>query len=208
MTKMTDAIAPKEQTRPRDRIVDAAIMLFWRDGYHAVSTEMICRAAGVLNGSLYHAFPSKADVLAACLEEVWTRDWNEIMACYSRATTPEAQLRAHLHWFAESQRLLKKQCGMVLGTFDIALGVSLPEVAAPIMRKRHDEHFARLKASIAGVMGTGANDEADATWLTEIATQLLGGTMIRARLSNDLAPLEKLPDTIFRLIRAVCRPAA
>jgi TetR/AcrR family transcriptional repressor of nem operon len=204
---MSEASKLSEQVSARERIVHAATRLFWRRGYHAVSTGDICRAAGVLKGSLYYAFPSKADVLVACLEQVWERHWAELNALYARAETREAGFRAHLGWFAESQRRLKEESGVVLGTFDMALGVSIPAQVVEAMQCHIAEHFALTRSAIGTVLHLGPQDDSYATWLAEIVLQLANGTMIRARLSNDLAPLEALPATIFKLLRAATRPS-
>ena len=56
-------------TQPtRDRIVHAAMRLFWEKGYGSTSIADILREAGALSGSLYHFFPTKQDLLVAVLE--------------------------------------------------------------------------------------------------------------------------------------------
>jgi TetR/AcrR family transcriptional regulator, transcriptional repressor for nem operon len=198
---MTDVIEADSQPSTRARIVAAATMLFWREGYHPVSTDAICRAANVKKGSLYYAFPTKAEILAASLERVWARNWAELEAIYKRSGTIEERFREHLQWFGESQSRLKAEYGLVLGTFDMALGVSIPAEVLASMREHQEVHLARIKASVAGTQGRVA-DESRVDRLTEIVSQLISGAMIRARLSDDLAPLEKLPTVIFEILRS------
>ena len=52
----------------RERIVEAARQLFFRQGYTATGISQILKAAEAKSGSLYHFFPSKEDLLAAVLE--------------------------------------------------------------------------------------------------------------------------------------------
>jgi AcrR family transcriptional regulator len=52
----------------RDRIVRAAMELFWEKGYQSTSVADLLKRAGVHSGSLYHFFPGKQDVLLAVLE--------------------------------------------------------------------------------------------------------------------------------------------
>ena len=52
----------------RDRLVYSAMKLFWEKGYQSTSVADILREAGANSGSLYHAFPTKQDVLVAVLE--------------------------------------------------------------------------------------------------------------------------------------------
>lgn len=52
----------------RDRLVFAAMRLFGEKGYLSTSVQDILREAGANAGSLYHAFPTKQDVLIAVLD--------------------------------------------------------------------------------------------------------------------------------------------
>lgn len=52
---------------PRDRLLDAAGDLFYRDGV-SIGVEALCRSAGVSKRSMYQLFASKDEVLAASLE--------------------------------------------------------------------------------------------------------------------------------------------
>ena len=52
----------------RDRIIHAAMKLFWEKGYGTTSIADIVREAGALSGSLYHFFPTKQDLLLAVLD--------------------------------------------------------------------------------------------------------------------------------------------
>jgi AcrR family transcriptional regulator len=52
----------------RQRIVDAAMELFWLKGYSSTSIADILSRSQVNSGSLYHFFPGKQDVLVAVLE--------------------------------------------------------------------------------------------------------------------------------------------
>lgn len=57
-----------EDLPTRDRLVFAAMKLFGEKGYLSTSVQDILREAGANAGSLYHAFPTKQDVLVAVLD--------------------------------------------------------------------------------------------------------------------------------------------
>ena len=59
-----------EQAPPstRERLVHTAMRLFAEKGYLSTSVADILREAGANSGSLYHAFPTKQDLLLAVLE--------------------------------------------------------------------------------------------------------------------------------------------
>src|SRR6059058_1432236 len=52
----------------RQRIVEAAMELFWLKGYGSTSIADILSRSQVNSGSLYHFFPGKQDLLIAVLE--------------------------------------------------------------------------------------------------------------------------------------------
>ena len=58
---------PPSQPPTAERIVFAAMKLFSEKGYGSTSVADILREAGANSGSLYHAFPTKQDVLLAVL---------------------------------------------------------------------------------------------------------------------------------------------
>lgn len=68
MSRDHDSELAARRSRPRDRkaqILTAASDLFYRFGYHSVSTEQIASAVGITAGGLYRHFRSKEDLLAA-----------------------------------------------------------------------------------------------------------------------------------------------
>ncbi|MET8245076.1 TetR/AcrR family transcriptional regulator [Streptomyces sp. NPDC005202] len=60
-------MATSDKASPRDRLLDAAADLFYRDGV-SIGVEALCRTAGVSKRSMYQLFDSKDEVLAASLE--------------------------------------------------------------------------------------------------------------------------------------------
>ena len=59
---------PTQAAPTRERIIAEAMRLFWEKGYLSTSIADILQAADANSGSLYHAFPSKQDLLLAVLE--------------------------------------------------------------------------------------------------------------------------------------------
>lgn len=66
---MTDrSIAQEEKRR---QILDAAVRVFARSGYHSCRVGDITEEAGVAHGLLYHYFTSKDEVLEAVFRDAW-----------------------------------------------------------------------------------------------------------------------------------------
>ncbi|MFE0254175.1 TetR/AcrR family transcriptional regulator [Streptomyces sp. NPDC059010] len=60
-------MATTDKASTRDRLLDAAAELFYREGV-SIGVEALCRTAGVSKRSMYQLFTSKDEVLAASLE--------------------------------------------------------------------------------------------------------------------------------------------
>lgn len=60
----------KRQAPPRERILQAARELFYRDGIRAVGVEAVAAAAGTNKMTLYRHFASKDELVAAYLQDL------------------------------------------------------------------------------------------------------------------------------------------
>ena len=74
---MTDrSIAPRERQagaeEKRRQILDAAVRVFARRGFHTSRVGDIAEEAGVAHGLLYHYFSSKDEVLQTVFRENWS----------------------------------------------------------------------------------------------------------------------------------------
>jgi len=81
------SVAPpsSDKLSARDRILNVASDLFYHQGVRAIGIDTIVATAGVAKMSLYRAFPSKDDLVAAYLErrneEFWER-WERTLALH------------------------------------------------------------------------------------------------------------------------------
>ncbi|MGE5475619.1 MAG: TetR/AcrR family transcriptional regulator [Bacteroidales bacterium] len=80
----------------RDELVEAALGLFLRNGFHATGIAAILAAAGVNKMTLYHHFASKEELVAAALElrDRRFRDWLFGRMAELAPTDPRARLLA------------------------------------------------------------------------------------------------------------------
>jgi len=61
-----------ERVDKRARILEAAILVFARHGYHGARVSDIAREAGIAYGLVYHYFRNKEEILASVFEERWS----------------------------------------------------------------------------------------------------------------------------------------
>jgi AcrR family transcriptional regulator len=62
---------PAPRGRKRERILDAAIRVFARRGYHGARVSDIAAEAGIAYGLVYHYFKNKDELLDTIFEERW-----------------------------------------------------------------------------------------------------------------------------------------
>lgn len=88
----------------REQILDVAIEVFGRAGYHGASMNDIAEAAGVTKPVLYQHFDSKSDLYAALLDEVGERLLGAIAKATADAPDGKAQtergFQAYFRWVA------------------------------------------------------------------------------------------------------------
>lgn len=86
----------------RDRILNTARELFYREGARAVGVDTVVAQSGVAKTSLYRWFPSKDALIASVLEQEAKDRWAGWDATAQRAESdPRAQLRAQMTGIAK-----------------------------------------------------------------------------------------------------------
>ena len=85
------ATAAEEKRRT---ILDAAVRVFARKGFHTSRVGDIAEEAGVAHGLLYHYFSSKDEVLETIFTEHWTALLDRVHAAEETGDDPVEQLRA------------------------------------------------------------------------------------------------------------------
>jgi AcrR family transcriptional regulator len=147
------------QVRER-QILDAAVTVFSRYGYHDASMDEISDVAGISKPMIYAYLGAKEDLFAACIHREATLLLDAIVAGIEPGQPPDVQLWHGLRSFfdfvgahRESWRVLHRQSLAQGGPFTEELmamrqrAISL--VAAVLMRTGTDEGVGRA-ASIAG----------------------------------------------------------
>ncbi|GIO29449.1 MULTISPECIES: TetR/AcrR family transcriptional regulator [Paenibacillus] len=88
--------------RPREfkdtAVIDAAVEVFWDNGYEACSTEALCSKTGLGRGSLYNAFGSKHELYEQALQRYHELGIREQMDILEKEGPIRDRLRALLEW--------------------------------------------------------------------------------------------------------------
>lgn len=91
----------------REQLLDVALEVFARLGYHGASMNEIADAAGVTKPVLYQHFDSKRELYLALLDAVGGKLIDSISKATSNAASGKAQteqgFRAYFHWVHEDR---------------------------------------------------------------------------------------------------------
>jgi len=98
------AKAPTAAVDKRRQILDAAVRVFARQGFHSTRVADIADEAGVAYGLVYHYFKSKDEVL----NELFSERWSLLLAAIEEADgsdlSPRAKLEAVAGFIVDSYR--------------------------------------------------------------------------------------------------------
>lgn len=92
--------------RPRefdvDTVSEVIAQVFWAHGYRGTSLEDICKATGLMRGSLYGAFGDKRGMLLAAIEHYSNGSIAQLAACLNSLEPADQSLKAALMQYTRS----------------------------------------------------------------------------------------------------------
>ena len=174
----------------RQRIVEAAMELFWLKGYGSTSIADILSRSQVNSGSLYYFFPGKQDVLIAVLEAY--RDGIRPMLiepAWASVDDPVERVFALLGSYRRA--LVETDCTYGCPIGSLALELHEPDepvrqLMAANFRGWVDEVEACLR-SAAGSFPEGTDLRA----LAELALNVMEGGVMQSRTFRDIGPFDR-----------------
>lgn len=101
-------VLSKQQLKSREtktRIFNAAKRILQKQGYEELSIKNICEEAGVSNGSFYHHFKTKDDLLSYYIEEQPSIDPDLLDLPSSKAEAKDAIIYVYLNYVHYCQEL-------------------------------------------------------------------------------------------------------
>jgi len=96
--------APRKKRRPyrREQILESAVELFQRNGYHATGMDEIGATAGITGPAIYRHFKNKEDILETLLMEMSEQTLAAAQALVLEAATPAQALRSLVEFSADA----------------------------------------------------------------------------------------------------------
>ena len=185
------------QASTRDRIVQAAMELFWRKGYGSTSIADILETAQVNSGSLYYFFKGKQELLVAVLEAyrdgigpmLLEPSWGEV-------EDPVDKVFALLGTYR--RLLVETDCfyGCPIGSVALELHEPDPEV-----RELIAANFAAWTGAVKGCLDqAGLAEGTDKQGLAELVLTVMEGAVMQTRTYRDIGHYDRAVEQLRRYL--------
>jgi len=192
-------------SHPRERLISAAITLFYSKSYISVGVQEICSAADVQKGSFYHFFPSKGDLALAALDEM-QRQLIEFVfePAYRETVPPLARVRRQFDRAYRVQHGEHGRSGRTKGSY---LGNLSSELSTQddVIRDRiatlFDELAGWVERALIEAIERGdlpADTDAQETALAILA--YFEGVLLLAKAKNDPGLIRRLAPAAIRCL--------
>lgn len=197
---MTETIDKNQKTRipkgqGKDRLIKHSKALFLENGYESTSPQAIYKSSGVGQGSFYHHFSSKADLMKTVLDEICELELHSIQAIFVK----DISIKEKINAFLDQPRVGKKGCKF--GRFVYESSVMNSEIAKPIK-----SYFQELESTLGNLLKEGQQQgsitqQLSAEKLSQtIIAQIQGGYILsRVKESDDflIDALDSIKKIIF-----------
>lgn len=186
---MTEKTASSPTPGARERILQTAHDLFYRDGIRATGVDRLIAESGVAKLTFYRHFPSKNELVLAFLEHrhrYWM-DWFT-SALLRHGGDADALVPALAEWFGDAGY---RGCAFINTVGELAR--ELPEVAEVTHRHKED-----MTAAIASLLPKSPKRKA----LAQALAVAVDGAIIRAQYDPTpdaaLAALKRIVDALLK----------
>lgn len=191
-------VDPVDASSVRERLLNTAADLFYREGMRAAGVDLVVERSGVAKTSLYRHFPSKDDLIAAVLERddrTYWAHWDRVAQSSSRDA--KAELTAHIAWIAHYiDRREFRGCAFL----NAATEFPSPDHPARLIAIRHKAELRRRVGLLTERLGApGAGTLADQLVL------LIDGAYVNGQLTGKKGVARALPAAAAALVDAVSR---
>lgn len=174
----------------RQKIVAAAMDLFWVKGFQSTSISDILSRTQVHSGSLYHFFPGKQDVLVAVLETYRDQIENMLLAhAWAGVDDPIDKIFALLNGYRIGLVSSDFMYGCPIG--NLALELHEPD---PRVRELLDANFRNWVGAVEQCLvdaGDRIPAETDRKALAEFILTVMEGAIMQARTARDIGVFDR-----------------
>lgn len=194
------------QRLTREKIVEAAMELFWLKGYGSTSVADILSRTQLNSGSLYHFFPGKQDILVAVLDQyrlglgpmLLDPAWEGVDDPIERIFALLARYRG---------LILETDCTYGCPIGSIALELHEPDEAVRQLLAANFTGWVEAIERCLDAAGDRLPPHVDRHALAEFVLTVMEGGVMQARTYRDVAPFDRSVAQLRSYIAALEREA-
>lgn len=195
---------------PREKIIQAAMELFWLKGYNSTSIADLLSRTQLNSGSLYHVFPSKQDVLIGVLE-AYRDGIGEMLLepAWGQVDDPIEKIFALLNGYRTM--ILESDCTYGCPIGSLALELHEPD---PQVRELLAQNFENWTAAIERCLdaaGKRLPRDTNKPALAQFVLTAMEGGVMQARTHRDVGYFDRAVAQLrahFELLEAAAKQAA
>lgn len=179
----------RPRTFDEDRVLDAAMRLFWANGYEATSTRDLCEAVGLDRSSVYNAFTSKHELFRrALIRYVDARTAAHLEILGDERRPAAERIRALLARIVEDEDEVRRGCLTVNTTVELAGRDH--EIARLLERDLERRLDALTHAIAAGQRAGDITSRREPAVLARYVNTVIAGMRVAGRGGADRESLE------------------
>jgi TetR/AcrR family transcriptional repressor of nem operon len=186
---------PRPREFDREKAVQQAMELFWRQGYEATSVQALGAAMGLNPGSLYNAFTDKHTLFLEALRCYQEREYQVACDLFGGPATGRAAIARFFAMVAEHDSADPDAKGCLMVNSAAELADRDPEVRARVAASRAQMMLLFRDAIVEGQRAGEIAAERDPAALAAFLVNCLFGLRLTAKVQPDRAALQALVDT-------------
>ncbi|MCC8400448.1 TetR/AcrR family transcriptional regulator [Paraburkholderia sp. MMS20-SJTN17] len=193
-----------QRGRPRefdtDTVLASASQVFWDHGYHATTIDDLCKATGLLRGSLYGVFGDKHGIMLAALDHYSEGAVARLAQRLSAPVEPEQALREALLHYARVACALSGQRSCLITNTTLEMQPGDEELRARVAAIQRRMATLLAAAVIRGQSSGAFDSTLDEKAAGEFLLCLMQGLRVMGRVAQGEDALTGIVDVAMRAL--------
>lgn len=174
----------------KERLMEAAMDLMWRNGYGAASVDAICEQAGAKKGSFYYFFKSKSELAAAALESDWNKKRSQMDSIFSATVPPLERFDRYFDFVYNNLAAVREKCGgAILGCPYMSVGCEVStqdQLVREVVDRIMDRKLQYFVSAVRDAAAQGLINTTDPAKKAQALFSSYQGTVAQARIQKDI----------------------
>lgn len=182
-------------------VLDKAINVFRKRGYHAASISELSKATGLTEGSLYKAFEGKEALFVAAFDRYCNRRQSELSAALATESQGAGKLRAALRYYVTSSTGAEGRMGCLIVGSTTSLELFDARVASKVRQALHRSESALASLIEQGIADGSLRKDIDPVGASKLLWSMLLGMRVAGKSGVKREDLDIAVEQALHLLR-------